>query len=94
MQAPSPSASEGLTVIPSGKVTTAFLMSDWASPAGLVRLSSATSRLKLRPVELCAAPVVVATPIVGPKPIRSQPFSVGMAMAPEEGGKACQAAAR
>ena len=73
-QTSSPSAREGLAVIPLGRVTTAFSMSEAAAAPslGFVSPSSRTSRLKSKPVGLEAALEVGCAAIVGLKPRRAQ----------------------
>src|ERR1044072_4958000 len=66
-QTSSLSASEELAEKPSGRVTTASLMSDWARPVGLVSPSSWMSREKSRPVGLLAALVVGLAAVEGVK---------------------------
>src|ERR1044072_874882 len=69
-----PSALEGVTGEPSGRVTTASVMSDWARPVGLVSPSSWMSREKSRPVGLLAALVVGLAAIEGLKASLAQPL--------------------
>ena len=71
VQTPSPSPTEGLIVIPSGRVTTAFLVSDWARPSTSLRPSPAwstgSSKLssKSRPVPVSAESVLGWEEIAG-----------------------------
>ena len=80
VQTSRPSAIEGLTVKPSGRVTTAFLMSELARPSGWSGLRRGRSRVKSRPVGGSAAMVVGLAQIVGLKPsLRSRPCRRGSA---------------
>ena len=73
-QPTSPSASEGLSVIPRGSATTVFSMSEAASASGsgLAMPGSGTSREKSRPEAAEAAAVVARAPIEGEKGSREQ----------------------